>query len=115
MSRNEIITKSAVFRDAPLGRYQFPHEEGSFIGTLAYRAWHPGSKACIICFFDTDNGEYFKLMAWWDNNYAPRDREVSFADDVSNGSRWKCEYKRAPKGSMTWLTAEPISEQRMSL
>ena len=108
MSRSEIITKSEGFRDTPLGRYQFPPEEGSFIGTLVYRAWHPNDKPCLICFFDTDNGEHFKLMAWWNNGYATKDRAVSFADDVVNGSRWKCEYKRAPKGSMTWLKAEQL-------
>lgn len=107
MSRSEIITTFEVFRDAPLGKYQFPSEEGLFVGTLAYRAWHP-RKQCLICCFDTDNGEYYKLYAWWNNNYAPKDRTVSFADDVMNGSRWKCEYKRAPKGSITWLTAEPV-------
>ena len=109
MSRKEIITTTEGFRNISFGKYQFPTEEGSFTGTLAYRAWHPSSsKPCLMCFFDTDNGEHYKLYAWWDKDYAPKDRVVSFADDVVNGSRWKCEYKRAPKGSMTWLSAEPL-------
>jgi len=108
MSRNEIITTALGFRDLPLGQYQFPTEEGSFAGTLMYRAWHPNGKRCLICFFDTDNGEHIKLYAWWDIDYSPKDRSISFVDDVVNGSRWKCEYKRAPKGSMTWLSAEPL-------
>jgi len=108
MSRKEIITSTTGFKDTPLGRYQFPSEEGSFVGTLVYRAWHPSGKPCLICFFDTNDGEYFKLMAWWNNDYAPKDRSISFANDVVNGGRWKCEYKRAPKGSMTWLTAEKM-------
>jgi hypothetical protein len=61
-------------------------------------------------FFDTDSGEHIKLYAWWDRSYAPRKTDIGFVDDVTNGSRWKCDYKRAPKGSMTWLTAEPLAD-----
>jgi len=107
MSRSEIITGVEGFRDLPLGQYQFPSEEGSFIGTLVYRAWHPKQR-CLTCFFDTDNGENFKLYSWWDKDYKPKNSPTSFADDVTNGSRWKCEYKFAPKGSMTWLVAEKM-------
>jgi len=38
MSRSEIITTPEGFRDTPLGRYQFPQGEGSFVGTPVYRA-----------------------------------------------------------------------------
>ena len=90
MSRSEIITTAEGFRDLPLGQYQFPSEEGSFTGTLAHRAWHP-QKRCLMCFFDVDGGERFKLYAWWDKSYTPRNTPISFADDVANGTRWKCE------------------------
>jgi len=107
MSRSEIITGVEGFRDLPLGQYQFPSEEGYFIGTLVYRAWHPKQR-CLMCFFDTDNGEHFKPYAWWDKDYAPKDHAVSFTDDVVSDSRWKCEYTLAPKGSMTWLSAQQV-------
>ena len=107
MSREEIITTTEGYANAPLGRYEFQPEAGSLIGTLAYRAWHP-TKACLICFFDTDNGEYYKLTAWWDKSYKPKNSDTSFADNVINGSRWKCEYRRTKKGYMSWLTAEQM-------
>jgi len=109
MSRQEIITTTEEFINTPLGKYDFPLENGCFIGTLAYRAWHPKSP-CLICFFDTDNDEHYKLMAWWDKSYCPKKSEISFADNVTNGSRWKCEFERTKKGYMLWLTAEKIPE-----
>ena len=111
MSRNEIITTAEGRAIAPLELYQFPSDEGSFIGTLVYRAWHP-KKKCLVCYFDTDSGEHFKLMAWWkpdnEKSYRPRKSDVSFADAVVNGSRWRCEFVRAKGGSITWLTAKEV-------
>lgn len=105
MSRKEIITKSEDYASTSLDHYQFPASEGSFVGVLTYRAWHPKGKPCLVCFFDTDNGEHFKLLAWFNNSYAPKDKGINFANDVSNGNSFKCEYKRASGGSITWITA----------
>ena len=107
MSRAGIITTVEGRRNAPLGIYQFPTGEGSFIGTLAYRRWHK-KRPCLMCYFDTDNGEHFMLMAWNNDNYRPRKSDMSFADDVENGSRWKCEFTTAKGGSINWLTAEEM-------
>ena len=114
MGRNEIITSAEGRSNAPLEIYKFPPEAGCFIGTLAYRAWHP-KKQCLVCYFDTDSGEHFRLMAWWKSDnakpYRPKNGVVSFADDVVNGSRWKCVFGRAKGGSITWLTAEELLGQ----
>ena len=111
MSRAEIITTTEGRANAPLNLYQFPLEESYFIGTLAYRAWHP-KKQCLICYFDTDNGEQFKLMAWWNRDnaksYTPKKCDVNFTDDVINGSRWKCGFVKAKGGSITWMAAVKI-------
>ena len=109
MSRKEIITTIEGRKNAPLEHYQFPPDEGCFVGTLAYRAWHPKGRR-LVCYFDTDNGEYFKLLAWWNHNYQPRKSKIGFADDVANGSRWKCGFDRAKGGSITWQTAEEVAE-----
>jgi hypothetical protein len=108
-SRKEIITSIDGFRNAPLGLYQFPSEVGSFVGTLMYRAWHP-KKRCLMCMFDTDDGEHLVLYGWWNNLYGAKKSRISFADDVYNGSRWKCEYDRAKGGSITWQTSELLDD-----
>ena len=109
MSRDEIIASAEGRAKARLDMYQFPPEPGEFTGVLAYRAWHP-KKQCLVCYFDTAGGEHFKLMAWWkpenDKSYRPRKSGPSFADDVSNGGRWRCGFVRARGGSITWMTAE---------
>jgi len=108
MSRKGIITTYEGRKNAPLGKYQFPPKEGSFTGTLVYRAWHQKSP-CLICYFDTDDGEHFMLLAWNNHNYSPRKSDISFADDVTNGSRWKCEFSVAKGGSISWLTADEMA------
>lgn len=107
MSRNEIITGYANFMAAPLEKYSYPKQAGEFIGTLMYRTWHPKSK-CLLSFFDTDDGEKIKLMSWWDRNYSPKQSCISFADDVANGSRWRCAYDKGRNGAINWQTAEKI-------
>ena len=107
MNRTEIITSAEGRKNAPLEKYQFPPDEGSFIGTLVYRAWHTKSP-CLVCYFDTGNSEHFKLMAWNNHEYKPKKCDVNFADDVINSSRWKCGFVKAKGGSITWLTAEQL-------
>ena len=107
MSRKEIITKHSERFEVPLEKYHYPPEEGSFIGTLTYRAWHYRSP-CLVCYFDTDCGNRYRLMAWFNYEYSPRKSGISFADEVVNGTRWKCEVERSKNGSMTWLAAEKI-------
>ena len=109
MSRHEVITTIKERANAPLSFYQFPPSEGSFIGTLVYRAWHH-NKSCLVCYFDTDSGERFKLMAWNNYAYQPKKGGLNFVDDVMNGTRWKCAYDRAKggTGSVSWQTAEKI-------
>ena len=107
MSRHEIITTASGRRAAPLHFFEFPTEAGSFTGTLEYRAWHT-KKPCLVCYFITDDEVCYKLFAWFNNDYSPRKSGISFADDVVNGSRWKCEFEISPNGSATWLTAEEV-------
>ena len=112
MSRQEIITTIEGRGNAPLSFYQFPPGEGCFIGTLAYKAWHHKRSCCLVCYFDTDSGERFKLMAWHNYGYQPKKSGVNFADDVMNGTRWKCVYDRAKggTGSVSWQTVEQVPE-----
>ena len=107
MSRKQIITTDREREKARLFDYSFPPGEGSFTGTLTHRSWHP-VKQCLLCYFDTDTGEHFKLAVWWDKEYKPKKSDVCFADDVTNGNRWKCGFVKAQKGSTTWMTAEQI-------
>ena len=110
MSRQEIITDAKGRDDALLRNFEFPPGEGHFIGTLVHRAWHY-KKPCLVCYFETVSGEKFKLMAWWQRKnglYTPKQSGICFANDVANGSRWRCTFDRAKggTGSSSWLTAE---------
>ena len=107
MSRNEIITTIKGRKEAPLKQYSFPTEKGEFIGILKYRAW--GRKSALLCYFDTDDGKNYVLSAWWNREYMPRQTQISFADDVVNGTRWRCTFEISKGGSTTtWLTAEML-------
>jgi len=39
MSKAGIITTDEGRKNAPLDKYEFPTDEGSFIGRLVYRTW----------------------------------------------------------------------------
>jgi len=48
------------------------------------------------------------MAAWADRDYKPKKSDVNFADDVKNGTCWRCSFVKTKNGSTTWATAEPI-------
>ena len=108
-NRDEIITTAEGRELVPLDDYIFPSDESEFVGILRYRTWHPKSQVpCLWCCFDADDGQKYKLSAWWDKNYCPVKSNISFADDVQNGTKWRCTSTKTKKGYATWITAEAI-------
>ena len=106
-NRDEIITTAEDRVLVPFDDYSFPTGEGEFVGTLRYRTWHPKSRVpCLWCCFDTDDGQKYKLSAWWDKNYRPSKSGISFADDVRNGTKWRCTFTKTKRGYASWVTAE---------
>ena len=108
MSRSSIITTQAGREALPLLTYNYPHESGSFTGTLVYRTWDR-RYPCLLCYFNTDDGKRIVLKVWQksgsDAEYSPRYSTINFADEVTEGTVWHCEYKTSKKGFSTWETA----------
>ena len=101
--RAQIIRCKADRDSAPMNDYRYPEESGSFTGTLTFRCWHR-SKPMLLCFFDADDGRKIKLSVWWQSwgvNYSPSKTLINFADEVFDGSRWHCTYR---KGSVKYWT-----------
>lgn len=108
LCRAQIIRTQADREAAPLSEYRIPTEDGEFTGTLAFRCWHR-NKPMLLCCFDADDGRKVMLQAWWQSwgvNYSPKETLINFADEVLNGSRWRCTYRRKANGYLSWRTAE---------
>ena len=94
----------------PQDQYRYPEESGSFTGTLTFRCWHR-SKPMLLCFFDADDGRKIKLSVWWQSwgvNYSPSKTLINFADEVFDGSRWHCTYRKKSNGYIRWEQAEQL-------
>jgi len=106
--RAQIIRTREGRDAAPLDDYSYPEDAGDFTGTLTFRCWHR-NKPMLLCYFDTDDGRKFKLPVWWQSwgvNYSPAETYINFADDVFDGSRWRCAYRKKDNGYIRWLNAE---------
>lgn len=66
MGKETILNSVAKIAAAPLEDYTFPSDAGSFTGTLTYRKWHR-NKPALLCYFDTDDGNKYMLMVWWNS------------------------------------------------
>ena len=116
--RAQIIRCKADRDAAPMNDYRYPEESGSFTGTLTFRCWHR-SKPMLLCFFDADDGRKIKLSVWWQSwgvNYSPSKTLINFADEVFDGSRWHCTYRKksngyAGRGRSSW-TDQIIKQER---
>ena len=77
---------------------------------LTFRCWHR-SKPMLLCFFDADDGRKIKLSVWWQSwgvNYSPSKTLINFADEVFDGSRWHCTYRKKSNGYIRWESAEQL-------
>ncbi len=57
----------------PVWDYDYPADRGEFTGTLVHKRWVP--KRGLVCYFDTDQGEKYKLGVWYycrTEKYRPR-------------------------------------------
>lgn len=108
--RAQIIRCKADRDAASMDDYRYPEESGSFTGTLTFRCWHR-SKPMLLCFFDADDGRKIKLSVWWQSwgvNYSPSKTLINFADEVFDGSRWHCTYRKKSNGYIRWERAEQL-------
>lgn len=108
--RVQIIRTREGRDTAPLDDYSYPKNTGEFIGTLAFRCWHK-NKPMLLCYFDTDDGRKIVLPVWqqdWGVCYSPSETHINFADEVFDGSRWRCTYHKKENGYIRWQRAEPL-------
>lgn len=97
--RAQIIRTRTARDAAPLDAYSYPEASGEFTGTLAFRCWHR-NKPMLLCCFDTDDEQKIKLSVWWQSwgiSYSPAEDCINFADEVLDGSRWHCTYRKKTK------------------
>jgi hypothetical protein len=110
VQRDQIIRTRAGREAAPLEAYSYPKDSGEFTGMLSFRCWHK-NKPMLLCYFDTDDGQKLMLAVWWQSwgvNYSPAEAYINFADEVLNGSRWRCVYRKKENGYIRWYEAELI-------
>ena len=58
-----------------------------------------------------NNGRKLVLAVWrqsWGVDYPPSKAFINFVDEVYDGSRWHCTYRKTDKGYTKWLQAVPI-------
>jgi hypothetical protein len=93
----------------PTKEYLFPNQEGSFNGKLVMKEW--GNKN-LICYFETDKSEKYKLCVWSDaddnKSYRPKKTDIDFSM-VEINSIWKVTFEISKSGITRWMTAEPIN------
>jgi hypothetical protein len=79
----------------PVWDYDFPAGRGEFAGTLVHKRWVPNHG--LLCYFDTDNGEKYKLGVWYRQYCDPKQAyHPKYSDiDISGltlGSRMRVTY-----------------------
>ena len=92
-----------------VNEYPFPATSGEANATLVMKKW--GKKMNLICYFDSDDGQKLKLIAYRNDKkgskYTTRENDICMSRQ-SLGSRWKIKYTITPKGNTSWLSAEEI-------
>lgn len=100
-SKNQVMDMEFPMRD-----YDFPQGTGEFTGTLVMKKW--GDRNSLICYFDTDDDEQFKLCVWYKYDaaraYRPKNSEMDITR-VEIGARMKVSYEPTKSGKTAWLDA----------
>jgi hypothetical protein len=96
-----------------LSEFNIPSDtKGELTGTLVTRAWPKKSsfRKSLICYFVTDEGEKYFLLAFQDLKsklYKPRSTDIDFTE-VEIGSRFKLSYSVSKGNWPNWIDAEPL-------
>lgn len=96
-----------------LSTFEIPREPiPELSATLVTRAWPKKTsfRKSIICYFVTDDGYKFFLLAFQDLNsgiYKPRETNIDFTT-VELGTRFALSYKISKTSWPNWITAELI-------
>ena len=92
--------------------YDFPFEPGEMNATLVMKRWGRNN---LICYFEGDSGEKFKLCVWWsqyeDQSYRPRDSDVDFTQ-IELGTKLWVKYDISSSGKAMFLDAKIFTPQK---
>jgi hypothetical protein len=105
MNKRRYPMKEADEMGFPVWDYDFPSCRGEFTGTLVLKRWVPARG--LACYFDTDQGEKYKLGVWY--KYDPKQAyHPKYSDlDISGltlGSRMRVTFGPSGTGKTTvWL------------
>ena len=95
-------------QDFSAAYYPFPDEAGAAIARLVLKRL---GKENIICYFEGEDGEKFKLAVWWNKlesrAYRPRDSDLDMAE-VEIGTEFDVSWDITHSGKARFLAAEPV-------
>lgn len=95
--------------DIDVHEYKYPKGKGSFTGTLVVKNWSYPKSLAMVCFFDTDEGNKYKLVTKYpENTQLESDVNMHAAE---YGTRWTVSYSTSIFGKTKWLTAVPDIRQ----
>lgn len=94
----------------PVYDYEFPKGSGEFQGTMVMKKW--SEKKCLICYFDTTDGEELKICVWYSENearsYRPKQSDVDISE-LPLGCELKVGYAPTSTKKTRWDTVEVLS------
>ena len=104
MNNNRGYTKSDMkengFDSSP---FEFPEGEGEFTGTFIMRSWT--KKMGLLCYFRTDDGKFYKLIAYWnprhDDKYTAKDNDLDMSKEPM-GTKYRIRYSSLEKHYTVW-------------
>ncbi|MCL2189165.1 MAG: hypothetical protein FWC16_09625 [Defluviitaleaceae bacterium] len=104
MEANHVYTQKQA-REAVFNRNAFtPAKEGVFEGQLVMKVY---GDFCIRCYFETDNGQKLKLVAWQNRQtgrYSPRGSNIDFKS-VALNSTWENRVELDKTKKLVWTDA----------
>lgn len=87
--------------------YEFPEGENEITATLVMKKWT--NKKGLICFFDTDDGNHYKLIAYLrrpgTGQYTAKDYDIDMSNEPL-GARFKIRYSSLEKPYTVWKSCK---------
>lgn len=94
----------------PISEFVFPEGDGGFTATLVMKKWSKNN--ALLCYFETDCGNKFKLILWnhpvTQQKYRPKNSDTDISHLPFN-SKVKVVYQQDSKGNTLWNEVEVLS------
>lgn len=93
----------------PIAQYEFPTGDGEFTGKLVMKKW--SDKRGLICYFDTYDGQMYKICVWFKSqaskSYRPKKSDMDISM-VEIGTELKVTFETNKNSKTVWLNAQKI-------